>query len=137
MMIGPAMKWHCALALLMLGSITSQAAADPADPLPDWDMVSEIFNERCVMCHSGHGAALGLRLDSYEAAMAGSSRGAILIPGDAERSELIRRLHGRTLPRMPFFSRTLPSAEIDIITRWVDAGLPNAALRPDKTSKTQ
>jgi len=93
---------------------------------PDWGDVSAILNERCIMCHSStHGAGLGLRLDTYEAAVAGSEKGAVLVPGDAASSELIRRLRGENTPRMPFLSTPLPQEQIELIMRWVDAGLPD------------
>jgi hypothetical protein len=106
--------------LLMLAA--RAAAAEP----PDWNVVSAIFVERCVMCHSAtHGAGLGLRLDTYEAAIAGSTKGVVLVPRDAAGSELIRRLRGESAPRMPFLGRPLPPEEIDVVTRWVEAGLPD------------
>lgn len=101
----------------------SLAAAEP----PDWAGVSTIFAERCVMCHSAQGASLGLRLDTYEATLAGSSKGAVLLPGDPAGSELLRRLRGESLPRMPFLSYPLPPREIDLIERWVEAGLPETS----------
>lgn len=97
---------------------------------PDWGDVSAIFKEKCVKCHSSvHGAGLGLRLDTYEAAVAGSSKGAVLVPGDAARSELIRRLRGVSTPRMPFLSVPLAQDQIDLIIRWIDAGLPDIRSR--------
>ena len=93
---------------------------------PGWDDVSPIFNQQCVMCHSSvHGASLGLSLDSYEAAVAGSSSGPVLIPGDPASSELIRRLRGESTPRMPFLGVPMPQDQIDLIIRWIEAGLPN------------
>ncbi len=78
------------------------------------------------MCHSAvAGASKGLRLDSYTAALAGSERGAVLVSGDIEGSELIRRLRGVSAPRMPFLSRPLPDDEIALIESWVIAGMPN------------
>ena len=103
-----------------------------ADP-PVWEDVSAIFNERCVMCHSSvHGAGLGLRLDSYEAAIAGSKRGPVLIPEDAAGSELIRRLRGESTPRMPFLGVALPQDEIDMIIDWINAGLPEIGSQDAK-----
>lgn len=99
------------------------AAEDP----PAWSDVSAIFVERCVMCHSMLGAALGLRLDTYEAAMAGSTRGPVLVAGDPVGSELLRRLRAESLPRMPFLSYPLPPEQIALIERWVAAGLPDAS----------
>jgi len=116
------------LTLFILVSTLSAFAAGTEQP--DWGDVSAIFNERCVMCHSSvHGAGRGLRLDSYEAAVAGSSKGAVLVPGDAARSELIRRLRGESTPRMPFLSVPLTQDQIDLIIRWIDAGLPEIRSR--------
>lgn len=113
---------------LLLGFGRAGVAGNP----PDWSDVSEIFVERCVMCHSPQGASLGLRLDTYEAAVAGSQKGAVLVSGDPDGSELLRRLRGESLPRMPFLSYPLPPEQIDLIARWVRAGLPmtSGALPP-------
>lgn len=79
------------------------------------------------MCHSAtHGAGLGLQLDSYDGAIAGSTKGAVLVSRDPAGSELIRRLRGESVPRMPFLGRPLPAEEIDVLTRWVEAGLPDS-----------
>ena len=92
---------------------------------PGWAEISAIFKERCVMCHSAvAGASKGLRLDDYPAALTGSERGVVLIPGNATDSELIRRLRGQSLPRMPFLSRPLPEDQITLIESWIAAGLP-------------
>jgi mono/diheme cytochrome c family protein len=91
---------------------------------PDWGQVSALFVARCAMCHAEHGAALGLRLDSYEATLAGGERGPVLVAGDAAGSELVRRLRGESLPRMPFLSYPLHPDEIELVVAWVEAGLP-------------
>ncbi len=92
---------------------------------PGWAEISVIFKERCVMCHSAvAGASKGLRLDDYQAALTGSERGVVLIPGNAADSELIRRLRGQSVPRMPFLSRPLPEDQIALIESWIAAGLP-------------
>lgn len=110
----------CLGALLTLAA--PAARAGDGDP-PDWSDVSGIFVEHCVMCHSAQGAAHGLRLDTYDGAVAGSTDGPVLLPGDADRSELIRRLRGESLPRMPFLSYPLPEDRIELIRQWIDAGL--------------
>ena len=107
------------IGLLVLLVASNAAAGEP----PDWTDVGPILGERCVMCHSDKGAGLGLRLDSYEAAIAGSLNGPVLLPGDAENSELVRRLRGQSQPRMPLLSYALPEDQIELITRWIDAGL--------------
>ena len=92
---------------------------------PVWADVSAIFKERCVMCHSKvAGASKGLRLDDYDAVLAGSERGAVLVSGNAISSELVRRLRGESTPRMPFLSRPLPEDQIALIEDWIVAGMP-------------
>lgn len=108
-----------AIPLLLFDAVT--AAAEPPS---DWRAVGSVFKERCVMCHSEDGAALGLRLDSYEGALSGSENGPVLVPGDAVGSELLRRLQGDSLPRMPFLSTRLPPDQISLVERWIKAGLP-------------
>lgn len=108
---------------MLLPALAGPARAE-ADA-PGWAEVSAIFVERCVMCHSAvAGASKGLRLDEYRFALAGSERGAVLIPGDAAGSELMRRLRGESTPRMPFLSRPLPDQQIALIGAWIAAGLP-------------
>jgi Planctomycete cytochrome C len=114
--------------LLVLAAGAVHVAAEEA---PDWNAVSVVFVERCVMCHSVHGAALGLRLDSYEAAVTGGANGPVLVPGDAAGSELIRRLRGESSPRMPFLSTPLPPNQIALVERWVEAGLPERCVTAD------
>jgi mono/diheme cytochrome c family protein len=105
-------------------ALTAGMAGAPcgAGEVPDWREVSAIFFERCVMCHSAHGAGRGLRLDSYEATLAGGANGPVLVAGDAAGSELIRRLRGDSLPRMPFLSYPLTPEQIDVLARWVQGG---------------
>jgi len=113
------------LALTILAVLTADAAAGGGSP--SWAEVSVIFKERCVMCHSAvAGASKGLRLDNYAAALTGSERGLVLIPGNAVDSELIRRLRGQSVPRMPFLSRPLPEDQIALIESWIAAGLPES-----------
>lgn len=47
--------------------------------------------------------------------------------GDPAGSEFVRRLRGESLPRMPFLSYALPPVEIDLVVRWVEAGMPREA----------
>jgi mono/diheme cytochrome c family protein len=112
------------LVIVFLGIQPPSAVADDARPT-DWGDVSQIFAKNCINCHSSHGAALGLRLDSYNAALAGSVRGAVLVPGDSGNSELVRRLRGESVPRMPFLGYPLKEEEIALIEHWINGGLPD------------
>lgn len=118
------------LLALLIFPLAQGALAE--ESVPDWTKIGGIFRERCIMCHSEAAAERGLRLDTYAGAIAGSVNGPVLIPGRPSASELIRRLNGASRPRMPFLSRPLTPEAIDLIERWIAAGLPeNLAPRPD------
>lgn len=93
---------------------------------PTYDQVAPIFAARCVLCHNGPAAPRGVRLDSLAAILAGGERGPIAEPSDPEGSELLRRIRGTSLPRMPITGPPfLSEEEADLIARWVAAGLPS------------
>lgn len=123
------------LPALALASLMTTATAQAA-PTADFAIVQPILAERCVMCHAGEGAPLGLRLDSFESLMKGSSKGAVVKAGNPAGSELIRRIKGESLPRMPLTGPPFLSAgEIALFERWVadgamPAGKPQAAAAP-------
>lgn len=86
--------------------------------------LAPILAARCVMCHSGPDAALGLRLDTLDNLHKGSHKGPIVKAGDPAGSELIRRIKGTSQPRMPMTGPPfLSDQEISLFERWVAAGL--------------
>jgi mono/diheme cytochrome c family protein len=97
---------------------------------PTWPEVAPVFAQYCVVCHSGEAAPFGLRLDSYEAVLAGSQRGEVVRRGAPEESELIRRLRGTSQPRMPLVGPPLPDSLIARIAEWIAAGAPRGHAEP-------
>lgn len=96
--------------------------------------IDPILKQRCVMCHQGAVAPLGLRLDSLAAVLAGSERGAIVKAADAQNSELILRLKGTRVPRMPMTGPPyLTDVEVTKIEDWINAGMQAAAVRTKVT----
>jgi mono/diheme cytochrome c family protein len=95
-----------------------------AQEAPSWAELGPLFAARCTLCHAGDGAPLGLQLDSYEGAMAGSQDGPVLVAGDPEGSELVRRVRGASQPAMPLIGEPLSEEEIGRIEAWILAGLP-------------
>lgn len=99
----------------------SIVAAQP----PDYATVAPIFQQYCVVCHRGDSAPRDLQLDSLAHIKKGSRTGAVVIAGDPDNSELMRRIRGTSQPRMPLTGPPFLSAEeIDRIAAWVAAGLP-------------
>jgi len=121
---------RAALALLLLGG-AAQAQT------PDFSAVGALFAERCVVCHSGEDAPLGLHLDTYAAALKGSVNGPVAIAGD-QNSPLLQRLRGQAEPQMPLDGPPfLSEAEIKLVSDWIDAGMPEGsatfAALPERT----
>src|SRR5687768_17001868 len=86
--------------------------------------VKPIINRKCITCHGGVKQKAGFSLLFREEALAKTESGKqVIIPGDADNSELIRRL---TLndpeERMPYMHEPLSSEDIDIFRRWINEG---------------
>jgi uncharacterized membrane protein len=95
--------------------------------------VEPIFSAHCVTCHGPDKQKGNLRLDSYAALTKGGKHGADVKSGNAQTSELIRRV---TLPQdnddfMPKEGkRPLSADQIKLIELWINAGASDA-LPPD------
>src|SRR5215510_10890595 len=86
--------------------------------------IQPIFEKNCIKCHGPEKQKGKLRLDSKDAAMKGGKDGAIIVAGDATKSELYRRI---TLPKgdddvMPNEGEPLTKAQIDLIRDWINQG---------------
>ena len=98
----------------------------------DFSQVGALFADRCVMCHSGEDAPLGLRLDTLESVLAGSENGPVVVAGDSA-SPLLQRLRGEAEPQMPLDGPPfLDPDQIALVQDWIMAGLPagEVALAP-------
>src|SRR2546423_1976358 len=72
-----------------------QAQAEkPATPVVFATQVRPILASRCYQCHGPDVQQHGLRLDSLQAILTGSSNGKVVIPGDSQNSHIVRRLLG-------------------------------------------
>jgi len=81
-----------------------------------------LLDERCVSCHNASFQTANLRLDQKEAAFRGGDSGAVILPGNAAESLLIRRITGSEPGlRMPP-TGVLPSREIELLRTWIDQG---------------
>jgi mono/diheme cytochrome c family protein len=84
--------------------------------------IQPIFDRACIRCHGGQA---GLYLGSFDYLMAGSANGPVLVPGNPQASELVKRIQGLSQPAMPLGDTSLSSTEIEAIIHWIDAGSPN------------
>ncbi len=106
---------------------TNAASDNPTDagrPIPSFqDDILPILTNRCAFagCHVAGGPG-GIDLRTYDAVIAGGSKGAIVIAGDAGESELVKQIvEGKMPPGGP----PLPAAQIQLITDWINDGAKN------------
>ncbi|GKY89090.1 c-type cytochrome domain-containing protein [Sinisalibacter aestuarii] len=105
-------------------ALTAICAALPA-PAADWATVTAIFEERCIFCHAGEDAPLGLSLDSHAGVMAGSQNGPVVLPQSPQESPLYGRITGALMPQMPLDGPPfLEATEIAALLGWIEAGAP-------------
>ncbi|HET6272607.1 MAG TPA: c-type cytochrome domain-containing protein [Bacteroidota bacterium] len=88
--------------------------------------VAPIFKANCIKCHNHKGLMgpppEGLVLSSYREIMNGTER-AYVVPGNPDASELVRKIRGQSLPRMPFDGPPyLAEDQISLIEKWVEEG---------------
>jgi hypothetical protein len=104
-------------------TVTSVSTADPFA-----DVVGPMFAERCASCHNDDKQESSLNLMSYAAVMRGGESGRVVVGGDPDGSELLRRI---SLPSgddafMPAEGKTpLTPEQVDIIRWWISVGAPN------------
>jgi uncharacterized protein DUF1553/uncharacterized protein DUF1549/cytochrome c len=111
------------------GPLQAQKAAvntpAPVDFLRD---IQPILQSTCYECHGPKKTKAHLRLDSRDGITKGGESGAIVVPGNSERSPIVRRLLGLDgEDRMPKDGDPLPGAQIALIRSWIDQG----AVWPD------
>ncbi len=92
--------------------------------------IRPVLAERCYGCHGPTLQQNGLRLDSLASMLKGSANGKDVIPGDGDKSPLVRRLLGLDRPRMPYGAPPLSADEVELIRKWVNDG----AQGPDTTA---
>ncbi len=86
--------------------------------------IKPLLNTNCITCHGGVKKAAGFSLLFKHEALSPAKSGKLaIVPGDADASEMIRRLT-LTDPdeRMPLDHPALKPDEIELLRRWIDQG---------------
>jgi uncharacterized membrane protein/mono/diheme cytochrome c family protein len=97
--------------------------------------VRAIFAHNCYKCHSSNKQEGKLRLDQKAFVFAGGKHGKIIVRGEPENSELIRRI---SLPKnhkeaMPTKGNALKPEEIELLNYWIKNGAfwPDESVQPN------
>ena len=102
-----------------------EALVSTADPNTFYGArIQPIFAERCINCHGEDKHKGNLRLDSYRALMRGGKDGPVIQTGNAQASDLFRRI---SLPAshddfMPKGKSPLTADQVKTIELWIGAG---------------
>jgi uncharacterized membrane protein len=103
-------------------TITSVSTAEPFA-----DVVGPMLVERCASCHNEDKQEADLVLTTYAGVMRGGESGRVVVAGNTQLSELLRRIE---LPHddeefMPAEGKTpLTEQQVAIIRWWIEAGAP-------------
>lgn len=117
---------------------TPEAKEEKAPPVVSgpltWARVEPVFLAHCARCHSHEGimgpAPEKFVVTSYDDILDSRER-ARIIPGQPGASEVMRRLRGQSLPRMPFDGPPwLSDAEITLVEEWIADGARDDAGEP-------
>jgi len=105
----------------------SAACCSGEEPVNFGRDIQPILSDRCFTCHGQDaGTREGeLRLDRQEDAMAGGESGVVIVPGDPDVSELVRRiLTDDPDDQMPPPKHKKPLSEVqkNLLVRWIKEG---------------
>ena len=133
--------WMLNVSLLLLLTLLSQARVFAADLTPTQAQFFEskirpVLADNCYKCHSAKSEKIkgGLLLDSRAASLKGGETGPAVVPGDLEKSLLIKAVR-YTDPdlQMPPKDKKLSNAQIADLEAWVKMGAPD----PRETTAAQ
>ena len=107
--------------LVLLSAWMIRASTDKIDFSTQ---VKPIINKNCITCHGGVRAKGGFSLLFRDEALAKTKdSNYAIVPGDADASEMIKRLNSKDPEeRMPYQHTPLPKEEIEILRKWIDQG---------------
>ncbi|MBI3281044.1 MAG: PSD1 domain-containing protein [Acidobacteria bacterium] len=110
---------RCLVLILFLSVPLLAAASDPRDFFET--KVRPLLAANCLACHTATKMG-GLEMRSREAFLKGGNSGPAIVPGDPDRSLLIRAVrHQHERIKMPP-AKKLSDAEIDILATWIRDG---------------
>ncbi|MBA61023.1 MAG: hypothetical protein CMJ76_01540 [Planctomycetaceae bacterium] len=85
--------------------------------------VAPLLTKYCVACHNADDAEGGLNLESFDGLIKGGKGGAVLLPGRADLSRLVRVITGEAKPKMPPEGNDAPSeTELEMLRTWIASG---------------
>jgi len=116
-------KWGLVMGTLGIAVLLFILGTHPK-PIDFNAQVKPIFNKKCITCHGGVRRKSGFSLLFRSEALGKTESGKpAIVPGDPDKSEMIRRI-GLKDPeeRMPYKHEPLTTEETEILKRWIKEG---------------
>jgi len=135
-------QWLLATATLAVGCfcgavVPDKTQADETGIAFFETSIRPLLVERCYACHGAEEQESDLRLDSFDAIMAGGASGAAIVPGQPGQSLLLTAVsYDDPALQMPPDAR-LSQREVASLRRWIEMGAPHPdadGTRPLATS---
>ncbi len=116
------------LCLLVAAAATAEKRREPAD-VPNYsDHIKPVLRQYCFKCHGDDKQEADLNLQGYASLLRGGGSGKVVEAGRASQSVLFQAISNPDADaRMPPNSPPLPQEKIELIRRWIDAGLLESA----------
>ncbi|HET6572161.1 MAG TPA: c-type cytochrome domain-containing protein, partial [Fimbriiglobus sp.] len=115
------MRFRLLAPVLVLLAGVGTAPADPKKPTYT-DDVLPVLRQHCLGCHGNDKQRASLNLASFATVMQGGSSGAVLVPGDPDKSRLFTLAAHKEEPKMPPKSERIPETQLDTIRLWIEQG---------------
>jgi hypothetical protein len=90
--------------------------------------IRPLFRKHCQSCHNPDRPRGELDLSSYGAAMTGGTSGKVLVAGKPDESLVYTASAHLEEPKMPPGKARIPQTDLDIIKKWIEAGLKEKAV---------
>ena len=84
--------------------------------------IQPILQTTCVSCHGGDRISRGLDMRTYASLITGSQNGAVVLPGNADKSLFIQSVESGQMPKR---GGPLTSSQISLLVQWVNSGAKN------------
>jgi WD40 repeat protein len=115
---------NISLVLILLLFAAGPALADDKQTIAYDEQIKPIFRQYCWKCHGEDEQKADINLAAFGSILKGGSGGKIVVPGRASASLLFEVItHEDPEVRMPPNSPPLPTAQVELIRRWIDEGL--------------
>lgn len=132
--------------LLAIGMLANSCTTTPSHKdtvIVSFDSaIKPLFESRCLTCHNGQPAAGRLDLRNRASVFQKHGGEALIIPGNAEKSKVLRviSLRDEDPGAMPPTGHALASDEIALIKTWIAQGAPwpndeRGHLKPRKSEQ--